>query len=290
VGEIAFRRHLSLVTDYERIAGIIEYLDAHYTEQPDLASLAGQIGLSPFHFHRLFTAWAGVTPKDFVQCLTLNHAKELLRKGASVLDSALEAGLSGPGRLHDLCITFEAVSPGELKSRGANSEIRYGIGPSPFGDWLVAENARGVCQISFVDKETASTVIEELHKQWSEAHIKRDDAVAARLADSVFHPAPPGTNRNLRGIVRGTPFQVRVWRALLQIPTGTLVSYGKLAEQCGHPNAARAVGSAVGQNPLAFLIPCHRVIRETGIVGDYRWGRTRKRAIIGWEALQMQGA
>jgi len=279
------------MNDYQRIARVIEYLDEHYAEQPDLALLAGKAGLSQFHFHRLFSEWAGVTPKDFIQCLTLNHAKELLRAGESVLDSALEVGLSGPGRLHDLCISIEAASPGELKSGGAGCEIRFGFAQTPFGEWLSAENSRGICYVAFVEEGGSRAAVAALEEAWPAADLSRDDSVAALLASAVFDNSRLTESRpTLRAFVRGTAFQLRVWRALLQVRSGNLISYGQLASVVGHPKAARAVGTAVAQNPLAVLIPCHRVIRETGVVGQYRWGSTRKRAMIGWEASSLAGA
>lgn len=269
---------------YERIERVIRYLDAHHAAQPDLATLARQAGLSAFHFHRMFSAWAGVTPKDFLQCLTVAHARSLLREGASVFDAALDAGLSGPGRLHDLCVTLEAATPGEMKSGGAGQVVAYGYAGSPFGDCLIASNARGVCHIAFVDFDRA-TSLQTLRMEWPHAQLQRDDAQASAIAQRVFAPT---RERNaaepLRAYVRATPFQVRVWRALLRIAPGSLVTYGDLASALGDPRAARAVGTAVSRNPLAYLIPCHRVIRETGIVGGYRWGTTRKRAILAWES------
>jgi AraC family transcriptional regulator of adaptative response/methylated-DNA-[protein]-cysteine methyltransferase len=273
------------MNDYQRIALVIRYLDECHTRQPDLASLAEYVGLSPFHFHRLFSAWAAITPKDFLQCLTLSHAKELLRRGESVMDAALLSGLSGPGRLHDLCISLEAASPGEVKSGGEGWTLSAGFADSPFGRCLVAESPRGICQLSFVGSENGEAEWAALQVDWPRARVHRDDAIAARLADRVFAPpvhSPSGSA--LRALVRGTAFQVRVWRALLQVQPGMLISYGRLAAALGKPAAARAVGSAVGKNPLAYLIPCHRVIRETGVVGDYRWGQVRKRAIVAWES------
>ena len=241
--------------------------------------------MSQFHFHRLFSTWAGVTPKDFLQCLTLAHAKELLREGESILDVALESGLSGPGRLHDLCVNLEAASPGELKSGGAGWTISFGFAESPFGKCLIAESPRGICHLSFVENEEAETALAALQNDWPQAKLKRDDSAAARLAARIFaRPADSHSRPALRAFVRGTPFQVRVWRALLQVQPGTLTSYGRLAGAIGKPAAARAVGAAVGQNPLAYLIPCHRVIRETGVIGDYHWGQIRKRAMIAWES------
>ena len=275
------------MNDYERVARIIRFLDGQRAVQPDLATLAALAGLSPFHLHRLFSTWAGVTPKDFLQCLTLAHARNLLRAGNSVLDAALTAGLSGPGRLHDLCVSLEAASPGEIKSGGAGWTLTFGIGPSPFGKCLIAESPRGICRLEFVGQE--KTAIAGLQDAWPQAAVKRDDAMVHRLAEKIFyrpganHGGKPARCTPLRAFVRGTPFQVRVWRALLEIPPGALTAYGRLAAGIGCPSAARATGAAVGQNPLAYLIPCHRVIRETGLPGGYYWGLDRKRAIIAWE-------
>jgi AraC family transcriptional regulator of adaptative response/methylated-DNA-[protein]-cysteine methyltransferase len=312
---------IKCMNDYERIAQVIRFLDARHLEQPDLAALAAHAGLSPFHFHRLFSNWAGITPKDFLQCLTFAHAKKLLRDGGNILDAALESGLSGPGRLHDLCVNLEAASPGELKSGGAGWTILFGFADSPFGKCLIAESPRGICHLSFVENEKTS--LTGLQKEWPQAKWKRDDSAALRLAEMVFSlsskkeervgvrrqiisklksphsdplpawagrgnkPARSSSNHSqpaLRAFVRGTPFQVHVWRALLQVQPGTVTSYGRLAEVIEKPDAARAVGSAVAKNPLAYLIPCHRVIRETGVIGDYHWGQIRKRAIIAWES------
>lgn len=278
------------MSDYDRIARVIRYLDEHYPAQPDLATLAAYAGLSPFHFHRLFSSWAAITPKDFLQCLTLSHAKTLLAQGASVLDTALRSGLSGPGRLHDLCVNLEAASPGELKSGGAGWTIVAGFAATPFGRCLVGESPRGICHLAFVESDDGVAEWTVLQSSWPHAGMRRDDAAAARLAARIFARAGAGHPlSNLKAFVRGTAFQVRVWRALLQLRPGTVVSYGQLAESLGEPNAARAVGTAIGQNPLAFLVPCHRVIRGTGIVGDYRWGRTRKRAILAWESAPRRG-
>ena len=271
--------------DYERIASVIRYLDEHHTEQPDLAVLARCAGLSPFHFHRLFSSWAGVTPKAFLQCLTLAQVRERLRRGDDVLDAALAAGLSGPGRLHDLCVKLEAASPGELKTGGANWTIEAGFAATPFGACLVGQSPRGICHLSFVETDAEDDAWVELETDWPEARLRRNDAAAARLMGAVFaHPSSRTPNRSLRAFVRGTAFQVRVWRALLEIRPGQLTTYKRLAAAIGCPSAARAVGSAVGQNPVSFLIPCHRVIRETGVMGEYRWGRIRKRAMVAWES------
>jgi AraC family transcriptional regulator of adaptative response/methylated-DNA-[protein]-cysteine methyltransferase len=272
------------MNDYERVATTIRYLDQHHNDQPDLIDLARGAGLSPFHFHRLFSAWAGVTPKDFLQCLTLEHVKMRLREGASVLSASLDAGLSGPGRIHDLCVTLEAASPGEMKSGGVGLKIAYGFSDSPFGDVLIGETGRGICHLAFVGENGRDGETEALHREWPAAKFHRTDARAKKLAADIFvRPGAGRPSRPLRAFVRGTPFQLQVWRALLRVPAGSLVSYGRLSQAIAQPGAARAVGSAVGANPLAFIIPCHRVIRETGVLGNYQWDPIRKRAMIGWE-------
>jgi AraC family transcriptional regulator of adaptative response/methylated-DNA-[protein]-cysteine methyltransferase len=266
------------MNDYERVARVIRYLD----QQPDLTELVRSAGLSSFHFHRLFSRWAGVTPKDFLQCLTVENVKQLLRDGESVLDTALTAGLSSPGRLHDLCVRLEAASPGEIKSGGAGAEIDYGFGHSPFGETLIAETSRGICHLSFVNGRARGGAREVLFRQWPEAKLHRNDERAEELLSRIF-ATPPQDKLPVSAFVRGTPFQVQVWRALLRVPTGSLTTYGRLSAAINQPTAARAVGGAVGANPIAFLIPCHRVIRETAALGNYRWDPIRKRAMIGWE-------
>jgi AraC family transcriptional regulator of adaptative response/methylated-DNA-[protein]-cysteine methyltransferase len=274
------------MNDYDRIARVIRYLDECYTQQPDLATLANHIGLSPFHFHRLFSTWAAITPKDFLQCLTLSHAQELLRQGNSVLDVALTTGLSGPGRLHDLCVSLEAASPGEVKSGGAGWTVLAGFADTHFGRCLVGESPRGICHLAFVDSEDGAAEWVMLQAHWPQARLHRDDTRAAESTARIFErPGAIHTQSPLRAFVRGTAFQVRVWRALLHVQPGTLISYGHLAAALGKPSAARAVGNAVAQNPLAYLVPCHRVIRETGVVGDYLWGRVRKRVLLAWESV-----
>jgi AraC family transcriptional regulator, regulatory protein of adaptative response / methylated-DNA-[protein]-cysteine methyltransferase len=272
------------MNDYKRIAGIIRYLDECHTEQPGLAELAERAGLSEFHFHRLFSRWAGITPKDFLQCLTLSHVKRMLREGQSVLHAALDAGLSGPGRLHDLCVNLEAASPGELKLGGADWTIRACFTESPFGACLVGESHRGICHLSFVDSVSRPAGEAAIGQDWPLARIQWDDSVSELVAPLFQRPGNSNSRPTLRAFVRGTAFQVRVWRALLAVPSGALVSYGELAASIGNRNAARAVGTALGQNPLAWLIPCHRVIRDTAALGNYRWGLTRKRTMIAWES------
>jgi AraC family transcriptional regulator of adaptative response/methylated-DNA-[protein]-cysteine methyltransferase len=272
------------MNDYERVANVIRFLDRHHTEQPDLNELAAAAGLSPFHFHRLFSTWAGVTPKDFLQCLTLEHVKQLLLDGDNVFDAALDAGLSGPGRLHDLCVTLEGASPGEMKNGGAGLQIDYGFAETPFGEAIIAETKRGICHLSFVNGQGRNAARDSLTSQWPNAKLNRNDARIGELSATIFTQNREGTSRRpLRAFVRGTSFQLRVWRALLRVPSGTLTTYGRLAEAIGQSKAARAVGSAVGANPISFIVPCHRVIRETGALGNYGGGLIRKRAMVGWE-------
>ena len=274
------------MNEYERIARVIRYLDAHHAGQPDLATLADQAGCSQFHFHRLFSTWAGITPKEFLQCLTHSHARELLDRGRSVLASSIDAGLSGPGRLHDLCVKLDAATPGEVKAGGEGLSMTFGFAESPFGRCLLAESPRGICYLAFADPGDGQAVLSGLKDCWPRAALQRDDAAAGRLSREVFRQqdATGKRRRTLRAFVQGSAFQVRVWRALLQIPPGTLVSYGQLAAALNRPAAARTVGTAIGRNPLAFLIPCHRVIRETGVLSGYRWGRDCKRAIVARES------
>ncbi len=272
--------------DYARMARMIDYLDEHFSEQPSLDALAEVAGLSPFHFHKLFTKWVGVTPKDFIQCLTLNHARSMLENGRSVFDAALDSGLSGAGRLHDLTVTLEAASPGEIKSGGSGLEITYGMAVTAFGECLIAQSPRGVCRICFVDDESRNLEIYKLAASWPNAQLVHDNRV---VKDTAIRMLSDSSNRqpgNLRAWVCGTEFQLKIWKALLEIPLGNLVSYGQLARAIGNAGASRAVGSAVGANPVAVLIPCHRVIRETGVVKGYRWGTGRKRALIAWESCR----
>jgi len=265
--------------DYARIAEAIGYLHAHRRDQPDLATLAQHLNLSEPHLQRLFTRWAGISPKRFLQSLTLDYARARLDATRDVLSLSLDAGLSGPGRLHDLFVTLDAVSPGEAKSGGQGLALRYGVHPTPFGDALIAASARGICKLHFlaVGEDPESL----LHADWPYAILQADATATAPLIAAIFHAARPAAPLALW--VKGSNFQFQVWRALLAIPPGGLTTYRTLAEGIGHPRAARAVGNAVAANPLAYLIPCHRVIRESGALGGYRWGLARKAAIQGWE-------
>ncbi|HEX9442928.1 MAG TPA: methylated-DNA--[protein]-cysteine S-methyltransferase [Candidatus Binatia bacterium] len=273
------------MNDYSRIEKVIHYLNDHYLDQPDLRTLAGVAQVSEFHFHRLFSRWAGVTPKAFVKFLTAKHAKALLRESQSVLDASLDSGLSGPGRLHDLLVSVDAVSPGEFKSYGAGMEIRYGFHSTAFGPCLIGATARGVCHLSFFDDDGPAgraALLDEAKSGWPRAVFRPDAPSTRGLAARIFGRA--GRRREkIPVLLVGTPFRLKVWEALLKIPRGHVLSYRDVARAIGAPDACRAVGSAVGQNPVAYLIPCHRVIRETGVVGDYRWGRARKLAMLAWE-------
>jgi AraC family transcriptional regulator of adaptative response/methylated-DNA-[protein]-cysteine methyltransferase len=269
------------MTDYERIEQIIRYLDTCYREQPTLKELARVAGLSEFHFHRLFARWAGTTPKNFLKALTAEHAKQLLLESKDLLAVSLDAGLSGPSRLHDLMIAVEGMTPGEFKTGGKGVDIWYGIHPTPFGQCLIATTVRGVCHLSFVETASAQASVAELRDRWPKVAIKRSQGDTAPIIAGIFTKS--GTRTPSSVFLAGTPFQLKVWKALLAIPEGQLVSYSTLATTIGHPGAARAVGSAVGKNPIAVLIPCHRVIRETGAIGDYHWGTIRKKALLAWE-------
>jgi AraC family transcriptional regulator of adaptative response/methylated-DNA-[protein]-cysteine methyltransferase len=280
--------------DYRRIASALAYVDANFLDQPSLADIAEQAGLSEFHFQRLFTRWVGISPKQFLKHLTLECAKRNLESSASVLDAAYDAGLSGPGRLHDLFVTCDAVTPGEYKARGQGMTIRYGSHPSPFGECLLMVTDRGICGLAFVDSgETRDAALEYLSEGWENADIVEARAVTQNYIDRMFAPRD-GQSRSrapLRVLLRGTEFQTRVWRALLTIPPGRLTTYEDIARRLGYStNAARAVGRANASNMISYLVPCHRVIRKTGAIGGYRWGRERKLAMIGWEAAQAERA
>ena len=277
-------------TDYDRIESAIRYLDRHRMRQPDLAELAAHIGLSPGHLHRLFSRWAGVTPKRFLEFLTVRHARKLLDDSESVLSAAYGSGLSGPGRLHDHFVAVEAATPGEYRRRGAGLRIRFGTGESPFGPVFVAWTRRGVCRVSFTEARDVEGEKEALRRTWGRAVLEADPPKAESLAHTIFSaPFDPKTGP-LTVHVRGTNFQLAVWRALLRVPPGGVTTYGRLAREVCSSRAARATGNAVGSNPIVFLIPCHRVIRATGATGNFGAGPTRKRCMLGWEASRQTGA
>ncbi len=260
-------------SDYSRVAAAIQFLNDSRLTQPSLDDVAAHVGLSPFHFERLFVRWAGVSPKKYLQFLTKEHASALLRQNHSVLDSALESGLSGPGRLHDLLVTCEGVSPGEMKTRGAGLMIRHGRHESPFGRCEIGITERGLCALHFGDDPGAMT------DDWPGATFVRDDPAIAGIARKIFSDSP-GAGAGLRVFLRGSAFQLAVWQALLRIPPGAVTTYQAIARAIGQDGASRAVGGAVGANPVAWLIPCHRVLRASGDLGGYRWDPTRKAAML----------
>ncbi|MBN1287328.1 MAG: methylated-DNA--[protein]-cysteine S-methyltransferase [Anaerolineae bacterium] len=273
-------------TDYTRIEKIIHYLDTNFRAQPALKDIADYAGLSEYHLQRLFKRWAGISPKRFIQYLTAQYAKERLQQAQSVLDVAYEAGLTGGGRLHDLMVNVHAMTPGEIKAQGAGLTIRYGFQATPFGECLLAVTERGICALSFVASGGRDGALLRLHDQWALARCVEDGGKTRLIVEQIFSG---GSDKRFNLLLKGTNFQVKVWEALVKIPPGALVSYGDVARLAGIPDAARAVGSAVGQNPVAYLIPCHRVIRKTGAFSEYRWGIARKKAMIAWDAARCDG-
>lgn len=266
--------------NYRRMAKALDWLCAHAGEQPALAELAAYMQLSDFHVQKLFARWAGVSPKRFLQHLAHERALAALRSGEDVLGASLAAGLSGPGRLHDLLVTCEAASPGEVKSGGEGLLIEWGVAETPFGPALLARSARGLMKLAFTS-DAGATQWQELQGEWPAASFLRDDVQAQSLSVQIFSAYSEPQPVHL--FVKGSQFQLKVWQALLQVPEGQLRSYGALARSIGNPAASRAVGSAVGANPVALLIPCHRVIRANGVLGEYRWGEARKRVLVGLE-------
>ena len=240
--------------------------------------------LSKYHFNRLFKRWAGISPIQFQQILTLEYAKEKLADARSLLDTAFDAGLSGPGRLHDLFVTFEAMTPGEFKKMGAGLEISYGFDYTPFGQCLVAVTERGICHLGFVDKDNRAEAFNHLQQNWPEATLFEEETRIRQIVSRIFRLKQPADSRPFHLHLKGTNFQVNVWRALLTIPVGSIVSYQDIAALIGHPKAFRAVANAIAINPVGYLIPCHRVISKSGKIHQYRWGSARKKAIVGWEA------
>jgi AraC family transcriptional regulator of adaptative response/methylated-DNA-[protein]-cysteine methyltransferase len=269
--------------DYELVRRTIRHLTEHWRDQPELDAIAAAVGTDPNHLHRVFVRWAGLTPKAFVQALTLDTARRMLAESHSILDTALEAGLSGPGRLHDLFVTHEAMSPGAYKARGAGVTIRWGFHPSPFGQALVMATDRGLAGIAFADPGEEAKAFDDMASRWPAAGYVEDAAATAAYAAQVFDPAAWSADRPLRLVFIGSDFEVRVWETLLRIPRGRATTYSDIARHIGRPGAARAVGSAVGRNPISFVVPCHRVLGRQGDLCGYHWGLTRKKAILGWE-------
>lgn len=280
--------YAEMSADYGRIEAAIHYLEENFQAQPSLAEIATHVGLSEYHFQRLFSRWAGTSPKRFLQFLTIQHAKKLLADSQSILDATYEAGLSSPSRLHDLFVTHEAITPGEFKQKGAGLTIQYGFHDSPFGECLIALTERGICGLQFVANGDREATLAELKAGWPQAEFVANEAATRPYVAPIFNLSDAPEQSSLPLYLKGTNFQIQVWRALLNIPAGTAVSYGAVAQMIGNPKASRAVGGAVGSNPIGYLIPCHRVIQQAGKLGNYRWGSSRKKAILGWEAARFQ--
>jgi AraC family transcriptional regulator, regulatory protein of adaptative response / methylated-DNA-[protein]-cysteine methyltransferase len=273
----------TLSQDYQLVEQAILFLERNFKQQPGLKEVAASVGLSEYHFQRLFSRWVGISPKRFLQFLTKEHAKRLLEESENLLETAYESGLSGPGRLHDLFVSCEAVTPGEYKQAGEGLQIVYGFHPSPFGECLIARTERGICSLSFIREGERQQALNALRQNWKHADLQEDPAATFPLVHQIFSQNWDLESSPLHLYLRGTNFQIKVWEALLRIPAGSVVSYKDIAVLIGMPKASRAVGRAVGQNPIPVIIPCHRVIRNGGEFGDYHWGSARKKALLGWE-------
>jgi AraC family transcriptional regulator of adaptative response/methylated-DNA-[protein]-cysteine methyltransferase len=272
--------------DYERIAKAISFLQANYLEQPGLETMARAVHMSEFHFQRVFSRWAGISPKRFLQFLTVEHAKRQLAESKPVLDATFDSGLSSPGRLHDLFVSVEAVTPGEFKTRGEGIQVEYGFHPTPFGKCLIGVTPRGICWLSFHENGSDRTALRDLQSYWRGAELIDDPKATAPIVKQIFSHFEKGEKSSLSLLLMGTNFQLKVWQALLRIPRGDVTTYENIGQLIGAPKSARAIGSAVGDNRVAYLIPCHRVIRKSGMLGGYHWGEPRKRAMLAWEAAR----
>lgn len=270
--------------NYDRVAEAIHYLTQNYKQQPSLEEVASQVHLSPFHFQRIFTDWAGISPKKFLQFLTVEELKKELLTASNVADAADNVGLSAQSRVYDLFVNIESVTPQEYKSQGDGVVIEYGFHDTPFGECFIAHTEKGICSLSFVDKNREE-VLTEFTMQWQNAEIKNDQRSTKELIRQLFEPVH---GNQIKLLLKGSKFQIKVWEALLKIPFGSVSTYRHIAAAVGQPGALRAVGSAVGANPVAFIIPCHRVIRSEGLIGQYHWGATRKKAMIGWEKARVE--
>ena len=275
--------------DYETVRRVVEKISLDYRDQPSLEELAEDVGLSPTSLQKLFTRWAGLSPKAFLQAVTLDHARKLLDQGMPLLETSFEVGMSGPGRLHDLFVTHEAMSPGDYKTRGDGLTIRYGYHISPFGVALVMVTERGLAGLSFNDPGGEREAFADMSGRWPNATYVEDMAATQPYAARIFDPSRWRSEQPLKVVLIGTDFQVRVWQALLRIPLGKACSYSSIAAGIGAPAASRAVGAAIGANPISFVVPCHRALGKSGALTGYHWGLTRKRAILGWEAGQLSG-
>jgi AraC family transcriptional regulator of adaptative response/methylated-DNA-[protein]-cysteine methyltransferase len=271
-------------SDYDLVRRAVAFISEHWRGQPEVEEIAEAVGVTATDLHHLFRRWAGLTPKAFVAALTLDHARRLLRQSASVLDASYEVGLSGPGRLHDLFVTHEAMSPGEWKSGGEGLHIAYGFHASPFGTALVMATPRGLAGLAFADAGEEAAALADMRSRWPKARYAENPSITAPLAQRIFDSSLWRPDQPLRVVLIGTDFEVRVWETLLSIPMGGTTTYSDIAAKVCTPKAARAVGAAVGKNPVCFVVPCHRVIGKSGNLTGYHWGLTRKRAMLGWEA------
>jgi AraC family transcriptional regulator of adaptative response/methylated-DNA-[protein]-cysteine methyltransferase len=273
-------------THYEKIEKAIRFINENIRTQPSLDEIANVVNLSPFHFQRLFRQWVGITPKRFLQFLTIDHAKQLLQD-SSVFDVSLEIGLSSQSRLHDHFVSLEATTPGQFKNKGQDMNIEYGISHCPFGIVFIAATDRGICQLSFTNKDNYCDVFETLQHAWPNANILENHSRIESLSKKIFN-VQNGISEKFHLLVQGSNFQVKVWESLLRIPTGMAFSYQQVAHSIDMPSSSRAVANAIAKNPIGYLIPCHRVIRNTGVIGGYRWGSERKQALIAWESAKTQ--
>jgi AraC family transcriptional regulator, regulatory protein of adaptative response / methylated-DNA-[protein]-cysteine methyltransferase len=275
---------IEATADYALVKRAIAFISTRWRDQPSIDTIAEHVGLSPSHFQHLFKRWAGLTPKAFLQAITMDHARERLRDSASVLDAAYDVGLSGPGRLHDLFVTHEAMTPGDYRRRGEGLALTYGFHPSPFGEAIAVTTPRGLAGLGFVDDGNRAAALADMQKRWPRAAFVANQAATAPLARRAFDPQQWRRDRPLRVVMIGTDFEMRVWETLLSLPIGAATTYSDIARHIGRPTAARAVGAAVGRNPISFVVPCHRVLGRSGALTGYHWGLARKQAIIGWEA------
>lgn len=274
----------SQIEDYARVCDVIAHVSENWRDQPSLDDLASRVKLTPDQLQRLFTRWAGLTPKAFLQALTLDNAKRMLEQSASILETSLDVGLSGPSRLHDLFVTHEGMSPGAYKNKGEGLSVSYGYHPSPFGVALVMVTPYGLCGLAFCDAGGEVASLADMTRRWPNAQYTEESAITAPYAAQLFADQNFRSNQRLRITFIGTDFEIRVWETLLKIPVGQATTYGDIAASVGSPKAARAVGAAVGKNPMSFVVPCHRVLGKSGALTGYHWGLTRKKAILGWEA------
>lgn len=275
--------------DYDTVRRAIEYLTKRYREQPEIDAVAAAAGTDPRRLNELFRRWCGLTPKAFLQAVTLDNAKKLLAQSPNILEASYELGLSGPGRLHDLFVVHEAMSPGEWKTGGEGLEIRYGFHPSPFGTALVMATPRGLCGLAFSDPGKENAALKDMRARWKNASYREDSAATADIAARIFQSDRWQPNTPLRVVLIGTDFEVRVWQTLLKVPLGHAATYSDVARKIGKEKAARAVGAAVGKNPISFVVPCHRIVGTNGALTGYHWGLTRKRAMLGWEQARLIG-